>query len=48
MRKREVIELRFRVNILLKSQMREICTSGSVRGCKTEPLTQTKHWVKVR
>ena len=28
--------------------MREICKSGSVRGCKTEPLTQTKNWVKER
>lgn len=32
----------------MKSRMREICKSGSVRGCKTEPLTQTKNWVKER
>ena len=32
----------------MKSRMRENCKSGSVRGCKTEPLTQTKHWVKER
>ena len=32
----------------LKSRMRENRTYGSVRGCKTEPLTQTKTWVKER
>ena len=28
--------------------LKQHCTSGSVRGCKAKPLTQTKYWVKVR
>ena len=32
-----------KVNFLLKSPLPSLGTMGSVRGCKTEPLTQTKN-----